>query len=207
MKKVILVTLALGVVCAQVPSAQADSFGSKTSDSKFTSAVLVEGSGVSSNRTDMSRALKADNAPLNTFSSINSEVFTSGLDVRGQVASSTSGSLLDNLAYLRDSGSGIRGASGVLVDFSGNEMNLVFGSLKASSSVRSPFSNHGGLAGKSNSLLSSEISKGRSNLVAGAATLTATPEPGSLFLLGTGLLFMALALFWKAAKQRPTPGS
>jgi hypothetical protein len=38
--------------------------------------------------------------------------------------------------------------------------------------------------------------------VAGAATLTATPEPGSFFLPGMGLPFMALALFLKTAKQR-----
>jgi hypothetical protein len=30
-------------------------------------------------------------------------------------------------------------------------------------------------------------------------TLAETPEPGSLFLLGTGLLGLALALFWKSA--------
>jgi hypothetical protein len=51
--------------------------------------------------------------------------------------------------------------------------------------------------------VSNELQRGNSTIRSNTAALTVTPEPGSLFLLGTGLLGLALVLFWKAAK-RPT---
>jgi hypothetical protein len=53
--------------------------------------------------------------------------------------------------------------------------------------------------GKRNLPSAKEVSRGSIGLVGIVTTLAETPEPGSLFLLGTGLLGLALALFWKSA--------
>ena len=49
--------------------------------------------------------------------------------------------------------------------------------------------------------VSNQLQRGNGTIRSNTAALTVTPEPGSLFLLGTGLLGLALVLFWKSAKR------
>lgn len=49
--------------------------------------------------------------------------------------------------------------------------------------------------------VSNELQKGNGVVRKNTTALAVTPEPGSLFLLGTGLLGLALVLFWKAARR------
>jgi hypothetical protein len=88
----------------------------------------------------------------------------------------------------------------VLVDIRGNEINLLsghFGGYKAEGRGNG----HVFFANAGSDRVGNEISKGNSELTAETATLAATPEPGSLLLLGTGLLCLAFFLFRKSAKQ------
>jgi hypothetical protein len=51
----------------------------------------------------------------------------------------------------------------------------------------------------------SALPKGNVGLAGVIATLAQTSEPGSLFMLGAGLLGLALALFWRSAKHPAAP--
>jgi hypothetical protein len=94
----------------------------------------------------------------------------------------------------------------VLVDISGDELSLLSGGFSARDKAGTAGNGSFYFADKGNYHANNEITKGANELVATAITLTETPEPGSLFLLGTGLLLLALVLFWKSAK-RPTGSS
>jgi hypothetical protein len=89
--------LALGVACGLVPSASADSFGNRTRDLKFASAVLIEGHGGSAYRSEIPGS-QVNNGPLNAFDLVNYEVFSAGSDGKVQMASDAGGSLRAVLA-------------------------------------------------------------------------------------------------------------
>lgn len=113
-------------------------------------------------------------------------------------AEATSGAFFFN-DLLQGNKSGSRDNSGAPLDLNGKQLVLLSG-----------FDKGGQKSGKSGQLLSAdEGTDGVSNEVQRASglgeksttALTETPEPGSLFLLGTVVLGLALVLFWETAKR------
>ena len=90
---------------------------------------------------------------------------------------------------------------GALVDLNGQEVVLLSGIDGGGS--RFGGKNQFFFTDKGTFHVSNELQRGNGTIRSNTTALTVTPEPGSLFLLGTGLLGLALVLFWKAAK-RPT---
>jgi hypothetical protein len=201
MKNFMLPAFAMGVVLAVIPTAVADSFGYGASRSNVTANLALDAghadfaNGVGGFSAYTSGGIPAASAMLNG-ASVN-------LGANGLRQSADAGYTFDNLLNKSNAADGIVQRGGVLVDLSGNELNLLFGNFSGSKNARPQGNGHILLAEKISSRSNGEIPKSSGALAGEAATLTATPEPGSLFLLGTGLLFMALVLFRKASK-RPT---
>jgi len=168
MKKFIVATLALGLVCVFSPSAMADSFGYQASGS-----IVAASPALGANTTGFSSGISA-------------------LPGDGRF-------LFDNLVNPGKFGDRTSDAD-VLVEIRGHELNLLsshLGGYRAAERGNGNFYLADGVSYHSGN----EITKGNSELAAETSTLAATPEPGSLLLLGTGLLCMAFFLFRKSAKH------
>jgi len=107
----------------------------------------------------------------------------------------------DNLQNPSDSGMGILDGGDVIVDISNDKLSLLPGKSSGRRGKNLAESGRFYIADRGTYRANTENSRGNVGLSATAMTLAQTPEPGSLFLLGTGLLCMALALFWKSAKR------
>jgi hypothetical protein len=199
MKNYALASLALAASFAITPFALADSFGYKASDSSFTASPAFDrGRSGIANGTGISANYKGNNGTPITFGPTESEVFNTGSDANSLLLSRDGGFLLDNLLYPGDSRNGIQDRDGVLVDISGYQLSLFSGGVGG---INARGSGHFYFADNGSYHANKEIPKGKIELVGSRATLTEAPEPGSLFLLGTGLLCMALVLFRQAAKR------
>jgi hypothetical protein len=199
MKNYALASLALAASVAITPFALADSFGYKASDSGVTTSPAFDSghTGIA-NGTGISGTISGNHGTSITFGPTASEVFNTGSDANSLLLSRDGGSLLDNLLYPGVSRNGIQDSDGVLVDISGYQLSLFsggVGGIKAQGSGRFYFADNGSYHANK------DIRKGKIELVGSRATLTEAPEPASLFLLGTGLLCMALVLFRQAAKR------
>jgi len=205
MKKLIVAPLTLVAVLAFVSSAQADSLSYRTSGLKASANFAMDGNlrgfagGIPEtgaySTAEMPRAIAV-------HSEIRANQPAAESLANSRSLASNSGQLFDNLLGQGNSVNGILEGSGVLVDMSGNRLELLFGGGGSNSEAGS---RHDYAASRNNAHTNTGTSRGTGYLVTGAATLMATPEPGSLFLLGTGLLCMALVLFRNAPKRSAEP--
>ncbi|HEV2487235.1 MAG TPA: PEP-CTERM sorting domain-containing protein [Terracidiphilus sp.] len=199
MKNYAIASLALAASLAITPFAFAESFGYKASDtSVIASPAFDRGHTGIANRTGVSASYKGNNGTPATFGPTASEVFNTGYDANSLLLSRDGGFLLDNLLYPGDSGNGMQDRDDVLVDISGYQLSLFSGAVGG---INAQGSGHFYFADNGSYHANKETPKGKIELVGSRVTLTEAPEPGSLFLLGTGLLCMALVLFRRAAKR------
>jgi hypothetical protein len=87
------------------------------------------------------------------------------------------------------------------VEAGSNEPYLMAENSGDNDGLRSALSKRPPVLEKSGYHANNNFPKGAIGLAGIVTMLVDTPEPGSLFLLGTGLLGLALALFWKSAKN------
>jgi hypothetical protein len=196
MKKYSLAAIVLATTLVVAPpSALCDSFGYRTSGSKVGSN--------SSLRSGREGALSGI-AEIGIFA--NSDLSnSSGSNYGGAFGSSNAEHPIDGAFFFDKQ---LRGGTetgqqnniGALVDLNGQELVLLSGIEGGGSS---PGGKNGQFFFADNGAyhVSNELQRGNGTIGSTATALTVTPEPGSLFLLGTGLLGLALVLFWKAAKR------
>ena len=155
------------------------------------------------------------NAPV-YFNTTATENANPGSNASSLTLSSDGGFLFDNLLYTTATGNGILDWGGFLVNISSYELNIFGGGAAGGG----PGNNYFYFADNGNYHYNDPIPDAKNPLIPatsdpsitgdGSQLLTpvtpgtvVTPEPGSLLLLGTGLLGLALILFRKAS----TPSS
>lgn len=199
MHRVSFAFFALVVTFAVAPSsAVCDSFGYRVSGSKLGT---VASAGVS--RSVVPGGIAGSGAFSNPSSPLSQlhDLDVPNAGSRNALEPRINGTFFfENLFQNGNQGFGDRDKAGALVDLNGKEMVLISG-------------NYGGedpgktgeqfvFADKGAYRVSNELKKGNGAARTNTTELTVTPEPGSLFLLGTGLLGLALALFWKSARRQ-----
>jgi hypothetical protein len=191
----------LGAALALIPSALADSFSYKSNGSG-----AIANSSQATDPADFGIGVSASGASPFSFNSEASATNhgaagNSGSASRMPVDTATSVNGIDNGLFSGDLRDGILERGGVLVDVTGYQLNLFSGSFGGGNGTNAAGTKHPSSASKSGYHAGNGVAKDIAARVPASSTLAETPEPGSLFLLGTGLLCMALVLFRKAAKE------
>jgi hypothetical protein len=198
MKNAVAVALAVGVALVSIPSAVADSFGYKASGSN-----VVASLNTNPRHTDFGTRA-ADNIAFTDHNGSQAKSGTGGRDASNAasiVLTGDGGASLDRLLNSGKSATESLGKGDAAADASNNELSLLSGGFSVRKEIGAPGSGHFYFADKGSYHANASLPKGTINQASTVVALAETPEPGSLFLLGTGLLCMALALFWKSAKR------
>jgi PEP-CTERM motif len=198
MYKFSLAILALAATLAVAPpSALCDSFGNSVSGSRSGSSADSEAV-----RGSVPRIIADSGIFASSESPALGRSFTAAAGEPNLVEHPINGAFFfDNLFQKGNKDDGGRDNVGALIDLNGQEIVLISGNNGESGSGGKEgqfiFSDKGAYR------VSTGLQKGSGTVRTNTTALTVTPEPGSLFLLGTGLLGLALVLFWKASR-RPT---
>jgi hypothetical protein len=198
MKNAVAVALAMGVALVSIPSALADSFGYKASGSN-----VVANLNTNPSHTGFGTGV-ADNGAVTERNGSQVKPGRGGRDANNAgsiVLTGDGGVSLDRLLNSGKSSTERVGKGDAAADAGSNELSLLSGGLGVRKEIGAPGSGHFYFADKGSSHANPGVPKGAISQASTVVALAETPEPGSLFLLGTGLLCMALALFWKSAKR------
>lgn len=201
MKKSSLALLALAAFFAVDPAARADEWAYSIDGSNFSADLTLfttpTVAGVATVQS-MQGTFQISGESAVTFGETSTENAVTAANPNPSANSLTLSSdgefLFDNLIYTTATGNNILDWGGLLVDVGGYELNIFSGAFGGSDGTYAPGNTYFYFADNGAYHYDDPISKNDAASVAATATLSEVPEPGSLFLLGTGLFGLALAL-------------
>jgi hypothetical protein len=201
MKKFLLASLALAAALAITPTALADAWTYTITGSNFTAdlTLITSSNGAVQTVTAMEGTFDiVGNAPVN-FGLTPTEPAAPAASANNLTLSNDGEFLFDNLLYTTAPGNQILDWGGLLINVSGYELNIFGGYFGGSDGTYAPGDAYFYFADNGSYHSNNQIPKSGDTVEAATATLTAVPEPGSVFLLGTGILGLALFLLRKAS--------